>query len=100
MTLNQVLYLISPLGLALICYKLLNIPECSYWFYVWIFCLASIFTFVKFILPYHEQKFNAISEIDFEGAFEDKNKELKPYTYIAGLHMVVFFGLIILYFIN
>lgn len=100
MNLNHILYLVFPFGVGLVALKVLNIPDTSYWFYVWLSCIASVFIFVKFILPYHEQKFNAISDIDFKGAFKDKNKEQKPYTYIVGFHMVVFFGLIILYFIN
>ncbi|RZJ76312.1 MAG: hypothetical protein EOO45_02730 [Flavobacterium sp.] len=100
MNLNHILYLVFPFGLGLVAHKFVDIPDTSYWFYVWLFCLSSVFIFVKMILPYHEQKFNAISEIDFKGAFDDKNREQKPYTYIVGFHMVVFFGIIILYFIS
>lgn len=97
---NQVIYLIFPFVLGFIAQQVMKIADTSYWFYVWLLCLASIFIFVKIILPSQDRKFEAISGIDFKGAFQDREKERKPFSYIAGFHMLVFFGLIILYFIN
>lgn len=100
MNINHLIYLIFPFGVAILAQEILNIPDTSYWFYVWVLCLVSIFIFVKMILPYFEQRFNAISPIDYKGAFQDKNKDQKPYTYIVGFHMAVLFGIIIIYFIK
>lgn len=100
MNINHFIYLIFPFGVAALAQKVLNIPDTSYWFYVWMLCMVSVFIFVKMILPYFEQRFNSISSVDYKGAFEDKNKDQKPYTYIVGFHMAVFFGIIIIYFIK
>lgn len=99
MNLKQIIYALFPFILGIIAYKVIG-GNTSYWFYVWLLCIISILIFVKMILPYQEQKFDAISEIDFKSAFDDKTKEQKSYSYIAGLHMVTFFAIIILYFIN
>lgn len=100
MNAKHLLYLVFPFAVGFIAHKVMKIPDTSYWFYVWLLCLASVFIFVKMILPYQEQKFNAINAIDYKGALNEKNREEKPYTYIVGLHMVVFVGIIILYFTN
>jgi len=100
MKLNHILYLVFPFGIGLICNKLLQINDNSIWFYIWLACIASLFIFVKLILPAIEQKFDAISPIDYKGAFNEKNREQKPYSYIAGFHMLLFFVIIIVYFIN
>lgn len=100
MNAKHLLYLIFPFGTGFIAERIMKIPETSYWFYVWLLCIVSVFIFVKGILPYQERKFNAINTIDYKGALDEKNREEKPYTYIVGLHMIVFFGLIILYFTN
>jgi hypothetical protein len=97
MNINHILYLVSPFGLGLICFKFVN---GNFWFCVGLGCIASVFTFTKLILPAQEQKFNAIKDIDIESAYKDKMSEQKPYSYIAGFHMLLFFSLIILYFIN
>ncbi len=100
MNAKHILYLVFPFAAGFIAQKVMKIPDTSYWFYVWLLCLASVFIFVKMILPYQEQKFNAINQIDYKGALDSKNSEEKPYAYIVGLHMVVFVGIIILYFTN
>jgi hypothetical protein len=100
MNAKHILYLIFPFAVGFIAERAMKIPDTTYWFYVWLLCLASIFIFVKLILPHHERKFNAINGIDYKSAMDDKNSEEKPYTYIVGLHMTIFIGLIILYFTN
>ncbi|MCY1238141.1 hypothetical protein D3C86_1016770 [compost metagenome] len=100
MNAKHILYLIFPFAAGFIVQQIIKSPDTSYWFYVWLCCLASLFIFVKGILPYQEQKFNAINGIDYKGALDEKNRTEKPYTYIVGLHMVVFIGIIILYFTN
>ncbi|NMH28058.1 hypothetical protein [Flavobacterium silvaticum] len=100
MNAKHILYLVFPFAVGFVAQMFMKIPDTSYWFYIWLLCLASVFIFVKMILPYQEQKFNAINSIDYKGAMDEKNREEKPYTYIVGLHMVVFVGLIILYFTN
>lgn len=100
MNARHFIYLIFPFALGFVAYKVMKVPDASYWFYVWGLCLASVFIFVKLILPYQERKFNAINEIDYKGAMDDRNAEQKPYSYIVGFHMIVFFGLIFLYFTN
>nr|WP_322626460.1 hypothetical protein [uncultured Flavobacterium sp.] len=98
MKINHFIYLSAPFGLGLLAQKLFDVPSASYWFYVALLCLASVFVFLKMILPYHQQKFDAVADIDFKGAYEEKNREEKPYIYIVGFHMILFFVLLILYF--
>lgn len=93
-------YLVFPFAVGVLAQRIMKIPDTSYWFYVWLLCIGSVIIFVKFILPHQEQKFNAINEIDFKGAFDQKNKEEKPYTYIVGFHMVVLIIISILFFTN
>jgi hypothetical protein len=100
MKINHFLYLVFPFAVGLLCYKFLQMPDTSIWFYIWLACIASIFIFTKLILPAIEQKFDAISPIDYKGAFDEKNKEQKPYSYIAGFHVLLFFVITIVYFIN
>lgn len=100
MNINHILYLVFPFGVGLLCHKIFNTPLADFWLFVWLGCIASLFIFTKFILPAQEQKFNAISQIDIESAFKDKMREQKPYSYIAGFHIVLFFALIIIYFTN
>ncbi len=100
MNAKQIIYALFPFVLGFIAQQVINIPDTSYWFYVWLLCIVSVFIFVKMILPHQEQKFNAISDIDFKSALDDKTKEQKSYSYIAGLHVSTFFAIIILYFIN
>lgn len=100
MNINHLLYLVFPFGVGLLCHKIFNTPPGDFWLFVWLGCIASVFIFTKFILPAQEQKFNAIKDIDIESAYKDNMSEKKPYSYITGFHMFLFFGLIILYFIN
>lgn len=100
MNIKHFIYLIFPFVIGFIAGQILKIPDTSYWFYVWLLCIASVFIFVKGILPYHEQKFNAIKDIDIKNAFENKTNEEKPYTYIVGVHIVVFIIIIVQFFIN
>lgn len=90
MNINHILYLVSPFGLGMICYKFLNIPDGSFWFCVWLGCIASIFFFTKVIPPAQESKFEAIKDIGIKSAYEDKLKEQRPYSYIVGFHVLVF----------
>lgn len=100
MNAKHIIYLVFPFVIGFIAERIMKIPDTSYWFYVWLLCLASVFIFVKGILPYYEQRFNAVNPIDFKGALDDKNREEKPYTYIVGMHLIVFVGIIIRYFTN
>ncbi|QEE50700.1 hypothetical protein FUA48_14270 [Flavobacterium alkalisoli] len=97
---NHIIYFVFPFGVGLLCHKFLQIPDTSIWFYIWLGCIASLFIFVKLILPAQEQKFDAIKDIDIESSFRDKMKEQKPYSYIAGFHMLLFFVIIIVSFLN
>lgn len=98
MNINHFLYLVFPFGVGLVCHKLFNIPNSDFWLFVWLGCIASLFIFTKLIMPSLEQKFDAIKDISIESAFKDKMKEQKPYSYIAGFHMLLFFVIIIMYF--
>jgi Ca2+/Na+ antiporter len=100
MNIKQIIYLIFPFIVGYIAMQIMKIQDTSYWFYVWLLCLLSVFIFVKIILPYNEKKFDAVSNIDYESALKDKNQNEKPYTYIVFIHMVIFVGLIVLYFTN
>ncbi|KGO78605.1 hypothetical protein Q763_17620 [Flavobacterium beibuense F44-8] len=100
MNINHILYLVFLFAVSLICHKLFNTPIADFWLFVWLGCIASLFIFVKLILPTQERKYNAIKDIDIESAFRDKMKEQKPYSYIAGFHMLLFIGITIVYFIN
>ena len=100
MNFQKILYTVFPFVIAFIAKQIITDLDTSYWFYVWLCCIVSIFIFVKFLIPHQEQKFNAISPIDFKSACDDKIKEQKPYSYIAGFHMLTFFVIIIMYFIN
>ncbi|GEM_PF-2810028 len=100
MNAKHILYLIFPFAVGFIAERIMRIPNTSFWFCVWLSCIASILIFVKGILPYYEQRFNAVNPIDYKGALDNKTKDEKPYTYIVGLHMVIFVGIIILYFTN
>jgi len=100
MNARHFLYLIFPFAVGFIAERIMKIPDTSYWFYVWLLCIASVFIFTKMILPYHERKFNTLNVIDYKDALDGKNREEKPYSYIVGLHLAVFFGIIIIYFTN
>jgi hypothetical protein len=95
---NHLIYLVSPFGIGALMQKILNIPDTSYWFYVSLLCIASVFFFVKFILPAIEQKFDAISPLDMKGAYEDKMSQQKPFSYVVGIHMATFVIILIVYF--
>lgn len=95
---NHLIYLASPFGIGALTQKIMDIPNTSYWFYVSLLCIASVFFFVKFILPAIEQKFDTISPIDMKGAYEDKMAEQKPYSYVVGAHMATFVIILIVYF--
>jgi hypothetical protein len=100
MNINHILYLVFPFGVGLICHKFFDIPDADFWLFVWLGCIASLFIFTKLILPAQEQKFNAIKDIDIESTFKDKVSEQKPYSYIVGFHILLFFVIMIMYFIN
>jgi hypothetical protein len=95
---NHFIYLAFPFAIGALMYKIMDIPDASYWFYVSLMCIASVFIFVKLILPAIEQKFDAISPIDMKGAYEDKMSEQKPYSYAVGAHMATFVIILIVYF--
>ena len=95
---NHLIYLAFPFGVGALAHKFLNIPDTSYWFYVSLLCIASVFLFVKLILPAIEQKFDAIAPLDMKGAYEDKMSEQKPYSYVVGIHMATFVIILIVYF--
>lgn len=95
---NHLIYLIAPFGLGALAQKIMNIPDTSYWFYVSLLCIASLFFFVKLVLPAIEQKFDAISPIDIESAYKEKMNEQKPFSYVVGIHIATFFIILIVYF--
>lgn len=100
MNVKQIIYLIFPFAGGLVAQKVMKIPDITYWFYVWLLCIASVFIFVKIILPYHENRFDAVSPIDYKGSMDNKSKDEKFYTYAVGIHMATLVGIIITYFIN
>ena len=100
MKMNHILYLVFPFVVGLVIDKFFHTEDTSIWLYIWLGCVASFFILTKIILPSQERKYNAISDIDIKSAYEQKMREQKPYSYITGVHMLLFFAITIIYFIN
>ncbi|WP_298156157.1 hypothetical protein [Flavobacterium sp.] len=92
---QKIFYIISPFAAGFVA-KLVFKDEQSYWFFVGVFCIASLLIYSKFILPYQENRYDAIFNIDPEATYNEKKNDKT--AYIPWFHILVLVALIIWHF--
>jgi len=100
MSAKHFIYAAFPFIVGLIAKKIMDIPDTSYWFYVSLACILSVFIFVKVILPSIDSYSDFASQIDVKYGYDKRVEGQKPYSYIVGLHILTFIIIIVLYFTN
>lgn len=123
MSLKHILYIVFPFVTGFVAKNIiLKNTDTSYWVFVGVLCLISMFLYSKIITPYIENQYGTydslqktnnlfskygIQEIDmsdsvstFNEEEKQKQKHLKSFGYISLFHMLFLIGLIIFYFIK
>lgn len=123
MNLKHILYITFPFVTGFVAKNIiLKNTDTSYWVFVGVLCLISMFLYSKIITPYIENQYETydslqktnklfskygIQEIDMSDSVstineeeKQKQKHLKSYGNISLFHMLFLIGLIIFYFIK
>ncbi|RZK21499.1 MAG: hypothetical protein EOO43_10570 [Flavobacterium sp.] len=96
-TTQKIIYTIWPFvaaGIAKAVFK----DEQPFTFFTGLFCFVSFLIYAKFLLPYIENKYDVIAQIDTKDALERKKND--GTVYIAWFHLLITVGLIFLFFKN